>query len=301
MAFYPAVRADVFGMDISVTTVYFSFLLHTMNTPPPIHQWTHTGKQVLLVKCINRDGTSYGGFVWPKSGPVKPDKWSREPDCESGGLFGWPWGMGIGEGREPDACAEWIVFAALPENVIDVSGKAKAVPGEYGTLPEIVYRGTQAGAMYHTISGRLAWIQKNSNGVASTSGDSSSASTSDDSSSASTSGDRSSASTSGDSSSASTSGYRSSASTSGYSSSASTSGDRSIAAATGEYSTLECKNGVCVCTADRCYWKPHPGSILVCQYKAGDAFSFSILSGDGQKEGEVVKVEFGGVVSEFSE
>lgn len=66
----------------------------------PIHQWTHKGDSVLLVKVLNRDGTTHRGFIWPKEGPVKPDKWSRVPDCKSGGLFGWPWGMGIGDGKD---------------------------------------------------------------------------------------------------------------------------------------------------------------------------------------------------------
>jgi len=126
---------------------------------------------VLLVKCINRDGTSYNGFVWPKEGPVKPEEWSRDPTCESGGLFGWPWGIGCGEGRDPDACADWIVFSVKPENVIDCGGKSKAVPGEDGDLPLVVYRGSQGGAMYHTLSGRIAWIEARSSGSASATGD----------------------------------------------------------------------------------------------------------------------------------
>ena len=109
----------------------------------PIHQWTHDGEYVLIVKCINRDGTAHNGFVWPESGPVKPEYWSREADCESGGLFGWPWGMGIGDGRNPDACAKWIVFRAKPENVIRIEPgpKVKAVPGDDGELPEAVFCG----------------------------------------------------------------------------------------------------------------------------------------------------------------
>jgi hypothetical protein len=149
---------------------------------PPIHQWTHDSDRVLLVKCLNRDGTAYGGFIWPKEGPVKPDKWSRNPDCDSGGLFGWAWGLHCGIGRDPDACAEWIVFAALPENVILIEGdKAKAVPSDdEKILPEVVYRGTQAGAMYFTLAGRLAWIQERSSGSASAAGDSGSASATGD-------------------------------------------------------------------------------------------------------------------------
>src|SRR5437870_2908397 len=135
----------------------------TKTIHPPVHQWTHTGDRVLLIKCLNRDGTTHNGFVWPKEGPVKPVNFSRKPDCESGGLFGWPWGMGVGDGRYPDALAEWIVFSAKPENVILVENglKAKVVPGNDGDCAVVVYRGTQAGAFYHTMEGRLAWIQRN--------------------------------------------------------------------------------------------------------------------------------------------
>jgi hypothetical protein len=146
------------------------------------HQWTNGGEYVLIVKCLNRDGTSYSGFVWPKAGPVKNDFWSREPTCSSGGLFGWPWGFFVADGRDPDALAPWLVFKARPENIIgNIEGpKCKAVPGENGELPEVVYYGTQAGAMRFTQDGRMALVVKNSEGKASTSGYSSSASTSGD-------------------------------------------------------------------------------------------------------------------------
>ena len=147
----------------------------------PIHQWTHYGDKVLLVKCLNRDGTAYNGFIWPKEGPVDPGKCGREATCNSGGLFGWPWGLHIGDGRNPDACATWIVFAANPENVIgeiDGDRKAKAVPGEGGELPEVIYYGNQAGAMALTQPGRIAWIIGNSIKGASASGERGSASAS---------------------------------------------------------------------------------------------------------------------------
>jgi hypothetical protein len=274
---------------------------------PPVHQWTHTGDRVLLVKIVNKDMTSYGGFVWPKAGPVTPAKWSRQPDCDSGGLFGWAWGTGLGDGKDPHAGLTWLVFSAKPENVIMVGSgpKVKAVPGEDGSLPEVVYCGTQAGAMKFTHEGRMAWIVGNARSSAASSGDSSSAASSGDSSSAASSGDsssaassgdrssaassgdRSSAASSGDSSSAASSGYSSSAASSGYSSSAASSGDsssaassgdrssaassgdRSISAACGEYVTVEStgKGGICVANADRLIWKSHPNAILVVRWK----------------------------------
>ena len=29
------------------------------------HQYAHNGGEVLIVKCVDRDGTSHGGFRWP--------------------------------------------------------------------------------------------------------------------------------------------------------------------------------------------------------------------------------------------
>ena len=207
--------------------------------PPPIHQWTHTGDKVLIVKCVEPGGKSYNGFQWPQSGPVENPHWSRKPDCNSGGLFGWPWGTGLSDGKTAVASHDWIVFAARPENVIEVEGgpKVKAVPSEDGKeLPEVVYYGPMAGAMYFTQAGRIAWIVGNAAGQAS-SGDSSSAASSGDNSSAASSGDSSSAASSGDSSSAASSGYSSSAASSGYSSSAASSGDSSSAASSGNRSS----------------------------------------------------------------
>jgi hypothetical protein len=216
--------------------------------PPPIHQWTHDGNRVLMVKCVGRDGKSYGGFEWPKSGPVVPERWSRKPDCDSGGLFGSAWGLHCGDGKTPDACAPWIVYAAKPENVILVGGgpKVKAVPGEDAEMPEVLFHGTMAQALRFTQAGRMAWVKANAgrkhaatgnSSSASSSGNYSSASSSGYSSSASSSGYSSSASSSGDSSSASSSGNSSSASSSGNSSSASSSGDSSSASSSGNYSS----------------------------------------------------------------
>jgi hypothetical protein len=197
------------------------------------HQHVDKDGYVLLVKCLNRDGTSYDGFIWPKAGPVEPLKWSRTPDCDSGGLFGWPWGIGLA-GRDPDACASWIVFRAKPENVIDLTGKAKAVPGENKDLPEVVYYGTQSGAMAFTMSGRMEFVTSNASGSASQTGYRGSASQTGDRGSACQTGDSGSASQTGDRGSASQTGDSGSASQTGDSGSASQTGDRGSASQTGD-------------------------------------------------------------------
>jgi hypothetical protein len=205
------------------------------------HEWTNGSDKVLLIKCVDKGGKSKNDFQWPRSGKTicpmaKADRKTAEtPKCDTGGLFGWPWGLSLGEGKEPDYNGDWLVFSADKADVISVEGKAKAI-GEV----EVVYYGDALGAIMFTHKGRMAFI--NENASAATSGDSSSAATSGDSSSAATSGDSSSAATSGDSSSAATSGDSSSAATSGYSSSAATSGDRSSAATSG-YSSSAATSG----------------------------------------------------------
>ena len=126
-------------------------------TTVPVHQWTDADGYVLLVKCVDNDLTSFGGFQWPESGPVDPGKCSRDATCESGGLFGWPWGAGVGDGKDPGG--KWIVFRAKPENVVFVGPqKCKAVPGDDGELPEVVYCGGMARAIAMVVPGRIAWI-----------------------------------------------------------------------------------------------------------------------------------------------
>ena len=102
-----------------------------------------------------RGGKSHEGFQWPKSGTVITPYWSVQPDCESGGLFGWPWGLNLGGGKYPDYQADWIVFAASPECVIDLSDKAKA-----GPTAEVVYYGSWHGAIEFTRVGREAWLKQ---------------------------------------------------------------------------------------------------------------------------------------------
>lgn len=41
------------------------------------------------------------------------------------GLHGWPWGLSMGDGRDPQWDGQWIVFGADPATVISLSGKVK--------------------------------------------------------------------------------------------------------------------------------------------------------------------------------
>ncbi len=90
------------------------------------HQWTNGGTEVLLVKCVAKDGRSYNNFKWPLTvgATVEAPDWSHEPKY-GGGLHGWPWGTAIGDGKDPDYSGTWIVFGSAPETVISIEGKAK--------------------------------------------------------------------------------------------------------------------------------------------------------------------------------
>ncbi len=132
-------------------------------TPP--HQWTHDSDRVLILKCVSADMSSHGGFVWPASGEVCTPNWSPEPTCESGGLFGWPWGVGMGGGKEPDYTGRWIVFAAKPSDVISLDDKCKA-----GPRAEVVFVGTWYAAWSFIRSGHLAWIAHADQGASSATG-----------------------------------------------------------------------------------------------------------------------------------
>ncbi len=241
-----------------------------IKTPERIepHQWTNGTDYVLICKCLNSEGEGYNHFKWPKMGPVENDRWSRDATCDSGGLFGWPWGFSIGDGKAPNACHRWLVFRAKPSNVIgQIEGeKCKAVPGKDGELPEVVYYGTQAGAMKVTHDGRMALIVRNS---------------------------------------AATSGYSSSAATSGESSSAATSGDRSTASATGEYSTLDvAKHSIGSCTANRFTWVVRKGAVLLAQWsKDNKTFHTKLFDSEKLKvaDGAKVKIQFGKIFEKFSD
>jgi hypothetical protein len=192
----------------------------------PVHQWTHDGKEVLLVKCVGVDGKSYGGFQWPQSGIVETPA-SRQPDCNSDGLFGWPWGVNLGGGIDPDYGGKWIVFSAPPENVILIDNeKAKVAPKEGETIARatVLFYGSWFEALRYCALGREAWIFYNSSGSAANSGNRGSAANS---------GDRGSAANSGNSGSAANSGYRGSAANSGDRGSAANSGDSGSAANSG--------------------------------------------------------------------
>jgi hypothetical protein len=186
----------------------------------PRHQWTHDGAEVLCVKFVERDGSSYGGFKWPLTvgaEVIAPD-WNEKAEC-GGGLHGWPWGFSLGEGKSPVWEATWLVFGAQPDDVVDLDGKVKV------RRAVVRYVGDWQGATVFVLAGQMAWAHHAAQGSAANTGDWSSAANT---------GDWSSAANTGDGSSAANTGHGSSAANTGHGSSAANTGDRSSAANTGD-------------------------------------------------------------------
>ena len=181
------------------------------------HQWTYDGKEVLILKCVNADGTSYGGFSWPLKArrKVQPKKWTATATCGDG-LHGWAWGFGLGDGKDPDWSGKWIVFGAKPVDVIgNLEGgtKCKARAGV------VRFAGDWNAAMQFILAGQMALVahitkQATDNHTA---------------------GPNSASSATGYRSASSATGPNSASSATGYRSASSATGDRSAAVVTGLY------------------------------------------------------------------
>ena len=258
----------------------------------PIHQWTYTGDKVLLVKCVDRGGKSHNGFQWPKSGTVTTPNFAPDNECETGGLFGWAWGLNIGGGKEPNYSGDWIVFAAPPESVFDIGGeKAKAGPSA-----EVVYYGTWFGALELTREGRAAWFDQylaakiSRAATEHATGWSGAASATGGRGAASATGWSGAASATGESGAASATGGRGAASATGWRGAASATGGRGIAAITGNNANIEVgPDDIGAVTSDSFTWIVHLGAIVLHRWRTGHA----LLTTDGLSEGQVVKVACG--------
>jgi len=278
--------------------------------PAPIHQWTHNDSEVLFVRCLDHDGSSHGGFRWlpdeaferllaghaEKAGLlVEAADWDPAPVC-GGGLHGWPWGIGVGIGRNPSPYG--LVFSAPADSVVEIEwGKCK-VP-----KARVVYVGPLGSCMAYTSAGRCAWIEANSSGSASATGWSGSASATGGRGSASATGGSGSASATGGRGSASATGGSGSASATGWSGSASATGERSVAVATACYDDNDCptveagEGGIAAVTADACYWIAHPKAVLVQRYPdSAGRWLTKMFKGSSFADGERVHIVRGRVV-----
>ena len=125
------------------------------------HNWTDGGDRVLILRRINADGTSYNGFDgWGEPTEIGkvvtcPD-WEPQNKC-GGGLHGWPWGMGLGDGHEYSIIDDrWLVVAARPEDVVgELENGQKCKAREVTKL----YDGPFAGAWAMINGGRHRLIE----------------------------------------------------------------------------------------------------------------------------------------------
>jgi len=76
----------------------------------------------LILRTCNADMRSYGGFQWPRSGPVVAPDWNSRPECGNG-LHGFLRGEGVGGLADWSSDAVWIV--AEVETFVDLGGKVK--------------------------------------------------------------------------------------------------------------------------------------------------------------------------------
>ena len=72
--------------------------MHTTTARRTRSKAVSTAATVLVLRTCAADMTSYGGFKWPKSGPVKCDDWKPRAECGNG-LHGLLWGVGDGSLR----------------------------------------------------------------------------------------------------------------------------------------------------------------------------------------------------------
>ena len=90
------------------------------------------GSPILILKRISSNNTSFGGFKWPTEigATVECPDWNPESTC-GGGLHGWPWGLGLGQGVMWSIASDdiWLVLSAKSEDTImylDGTWKVKA-------------------------------------------------------------------------------------------------------------------------------------------------------------------------------
>ena len=207
------------------------------------HKWTNKDGDVLILRGVGEDRTSHNGFQWPAVGEtVTAEDWNDKPGC-GGGLHGWPWSFGVGEGRDIFGIAHWQVCAAKPEDVVGNLEKGCKCKFRTGTL---VYEGDMAGAFALVRAGLEDFVRecaKNEEhgdySQSAQSGDSSKSAQSGYSSQSAQSGDYSQSAQSGDSSQSAQSGNSSQSAQSGHFSKSESIGANSVIVAAGTSCTAK--------------------------------------------------------------
>jgi hypothetical protein len=187
------------------------------------HKWTDENGNVLILRGVGDSRKSYNGFPWPAVGEIltAPD-WDDSPKC-GGGLHGWPWGFGVGEGKNLHEITLWQVCSAKPENIVGNIESGCKCKFRTGTL---LFEGEMSKAFALVASGFSAFVI-----ACAASGDGSTLAASGYHSKLAASGDHSKLAASGDGSTLAASGYGSTLAASGYGSTLAASGDDSVVVA----------------------------------------------------------------------
>jgi hypothetical protein len=119
------------------------------------HKWTDENGNVLILRGVGDNRKSYNGFAWPAVGEIvtAPD-WDITPVC-GGGLHGWPWGFGVGEGKNLHEITLWQVCSVKPEDIVgNIESRCKC-KFRTGTL---LFEGEMSKAFALVASGFSAFV-----------------------------------------------------------------------------------------------------------------------------------------------
>jgi hypothetical protein len=206
-----------------------------MSEKTPVYKWTHDGNEVLILRFSNKDGTAYKGFQHPMEvgKRVTAKDWNKEPKC-GGGIHGWAWGIGLGDGKDPEwQDGLWQVYGVKPSNIIGEIQGGQKVKFKTGILR---FKGDWYEAMMFILDGQKAWVEHYADGNGHATGDSSASSATGHRSASSATGHRSASSATGHRSASSATGDSSASSATGHSSASSATGHSSASSATGHSS-----------------------------------------------------------------
>ncbi len=92
---------------------------------------------VLVLRTCNATMTSYGGFVWPRYGPVEAPDWDPTPHCGNG-LHGLLFGVGDSNMLDWAEDAVWMVVQVRVADIVDLGNAVKFRRGN------VIYAGDQA-------------------------------------------------------------------------------------------------------------------------------------------------------------
>ena len=207
----------------------------TATAKTPVHQWTNDDGEVLFLRFSNNDGKAHGGFQHPlKIGAtVTAPDWNPQPVC-GGGIHGWPWGIGLGSGKDPDWNALWQVYGV--SNLDEISSEIDGQPKCKFRAGILRFAGDWHAAMLFVLEGQKAWVEHFADNASSITGYRSASSLTGDRSASSLTGYMSASSLTGDNSASSLTGDRSASSLTGDRSASSLTGDNSASSATGKAS-----------------------------------------------------------------